>query len=65
LGRVNSAFRFLGTGPSAFGAILFGALIAWSEPLGTVNAVLVPYAVAAIIGAALTIYALFRLRLEG
>jgi Major Facilitator Superfamily len=63
LGRVNSAFRFLGTGPAAFGAFTFGALISWAEPLGPVQAVLVPYAVAAVLGAALTVYAAFRLRL--
>jgi MFS family permease len=63
LGRVNSAFRFIGTGPAAFGAITFGALIAWSEPLGRVQAVLVPYAFAAVMGAALALYAAFRLRL--
>ena len=64
LGRVNSAFRFLGTGPAAFGAFTFGALIAWAEPLGTVEAVLVPYAVAAVIGGALAVYAAICLRLE-
>lgn len=64
LGRVNSAFRFIGTGPAAFGAFTFGALIAWAEPLGTVEAVLVPYAVAAVIGGALAVYAAFCLRLE-
>ena len=60
LGRVNSAFRFLGTGPAAFGAFLFGALIALGDGAG---AVLLPYGVAAIAGAALTIYSLIRLRL--
>ena len=65
LGRVNSAFRFIGTGPAAFGAFAFGALIAWAEPAaGPVQAVLLPYAVAAAIGAVLTIYAVFRLRLD-
>lgn len=64
LGRVNSAFRFIGTGPAAFGAFAFGSLIAWAAPLGTVQSVLLPYAVAALFGAALTIFALFRLRLE-
>ena len=64
LGRVNAAFRFIGTGPAAFGAITFGALIAWAEPAGPVQAVLLPYAVAAGIGAMLTIYAAFRLRLD-
>lgn len=64
LGRVNSAFRFLGTGPAAFGAFTFGALIALADPLGTVGAVLVPYAVAAVIGGILALYAAFFLRLE-
>lgn len=64
LGRVNSAFRFIGTGPAAFGAIAFGALIAWAEPAGRVQAVLLPYAVAAGIGAVLTLYAALRLRLD-
>lgn len=63
LGRVNSAFRFIGTGPAAFGAFAFGALIAWAEPAGTAAAVLLPYAVAAGAGAVLTVYAAFRLRL--
>jgi hypothetical protein len=63
LGRVNSAFRFIGTGPAAFGAFTFGALIAWAEPFGQVQAVLVPYALAAIFGAILAVYAAFRLRL--
>jgi MFS family permease len=64
LGRVNSAFRFIGTGPAAFGAFAFGALIAWAEPMGAVRAVLLPYGVAGLIGAALTVYSAFRLRLE-
>lgn len=68
LGRVNSAFRFIGTGPAAFGAFTFGWLISWAgsgaEPWGTAEAVLLPYAVAAAIGAALTLYAGFRLHLR-
>lgn len=64
LGRVNSAFRFLGTGPAAFGSLTFGALIAWAAPLGTVEAVLVPYAVAAVMGTVLALYAAFSLRLQ-
>ena len=64
LGRVNSAFRFVGTGPAAFGAFFFGALIAWAEPAGAVQAVLLPYAVAAAIGTVLTLYAVFQLRLK-
>ena len=64
LGRVNSAFRFVGTGPAAFGAFSFGVLISWAEPAGTVQAVLLPYAVAAGIGAVLTVYAMAGLRLQ-
>lgn len=64
LGRVNSAFRFIGTGPAAFGAFTFGALIAWAEPWGAVQAVVLPYAIAAGIGAMLFLYAALRLRLE-
>jgi hypothetical protein len=64
LGRVNAAFRFIGTGPAAFGAFAFGGLISWAAPAGPVQAVLLPYAVAAGIGALLTLYAAFRLRLD-
>lgn len=64
LGRVNSAFRFIGTGPAAFGALGFGAMAGWAAPLGTVEAVLLPYVVAAVIGAALTAFAFLRLRLD-
>ena len=64
LGRVNSVFRFIGTGPSAFGAVAFGALIGWAEPAGRVQAVLLPFAVAGVIGAVLTLWAAFRLRLD-
>lgn len=64
LGRVNSAFRFIGTGPAAFGAIAFGALVGWAEGAGPVQAVLWPFAVAAVAGGALTAYAVLRLRLD-
>lgn len=64
LGRVNSAFRFIGTGPAAFGALGFGAMAGWASPAGPVAAVLLPYAVAAIIGTGLTAYAFLRLRLD-
>ncbi|MDB5665498.1 MFS transporter [Cypionkella sp.] len=64
LGRVNAAFRFIGTGPAAFGAFTFGWLISWAEPWGSAQAVLLPYAVAAAIGAALTVYAAARLQLR-
>lgn len=63
LGRVNSAFRFIGTGPAAFGAVAFGALIAWAEPMGVERAVLLHFAVTAATGAALTLYSIFRLRI--
>ncbi|MDZ4392022.1 MAG: MFS transporter [Cypionkella sp.] len=68
LGRVNSAFRFIGTGPAAFGAFTFGWLISWAgsgaEPWGTAQAVLLPYWVAAAIGGGLTLYAAARLQLR-
>lgn len=68
LGRVNSAFRFIGTGPAAFGAFSFGWLISWAgsgaEPWGSAEAVLLPYWVAAAIGGALTLYATARLHLR-
>ena len=68
LGRVNSAFRFIGTGPAAFGAFTFGWLISWAgsgaEPWGTAQAVLLPYWVAAAIAGALTLYAAARLQLR-
>jgi hypothetical protein len=63
LGRVNAAFRFIGTGPAAFGAFCFGGLISWAEPWGAVPAVLLPYGVSAVIGAALFVYSAFKLRL--
>jgi hypothetical protein len=63
LGRVNSAFRFIGTGPAAFGALAYGALVAWAEPMGATQAVVLPFAVSAAIGAVLTLYAALRLKL--
>lgn len=65
LGRVNSAYRFIGTGPAAFGAFAFGALVAWAETPGdAVNAILLPYWVASAVTALLTVYSAFRLRLR-
>lgn len=68
LGRVNSAFRFIGTGPAAFGAFTFGWLISWAgsgpEPWGAAQAVLLPYWLAAAVGGALTLYAAARLHLR-
>ncbi len=64
LGRVNSAYRFIGTGPAALGAFAFGALVAWAEtPDDKITGLLLPYAVAGAVTAALALYAAFRLRL--
>jgi MFS family permease len=68
LGRVNAAFRFIGTGPEAFGAVCFGWLIAWAQhgesPMTEPQAVLLPFTVAAVVGGVLSLYAAFRLRLD-
>ena len=64
LGRVNSAYRFIGTGPAALGAFAFGALVAWAEtPDDKITGLLLPYVVASAVTAALALYAAFRLRL--
>ena len=64
LGRVNSAYRFIGTGPAALGAFAFGALVALAEtPDDRIPALLLPYAVASGVTALLAVYAAFRLRL--
>lgn len=64
LGRVNSAYRFIGTGPAALGAFAFGALVSLAEtPDDRISALLLPYAVASAVTAALAVYAGFRLRL--
>lgn len=64
LGRVNSAYRFIGTGPAALGAFAFGALVAWAEtPDDRIPALLLPYVVASAVTALLAVYAAFRLRL--
>jgi hypothetical protein len=65
LGRVNSAYRFIGTGPAALGAFAFGALVSLLESPGDqTGALLWPYAVASGVTALLAIYAAFRLRLD-
>lgn len=65
LGRVNSAYRFIGTGPAALGAFAFGALVAWAErPDDRISGLLLAYAVAAAVTAILTVYAALRLRLD-
>jgi hypothetical protein len=65
LGRVNSAYRFIGTGPAAFGAFAFGALVSWAQTSGDLTgAILLPYAIASAVTAVLFVYAAFRLRLK-
>jgi len=65
LGRVNSAYRFIGTGPAALGAFAFGALVSLAETPGDrIGALLLPYAVASAVTGLLAVYAAFRLRLE-
>lgn len=65
LGRVNSAYRFIGTGPAALGAFAFGALVSWAQtPQDPLTGLLLPYAVASAVTAALGVYAAFRLRLD-
>lgn len=64
LGRVNSAYRFIGTGPAALGAFAFGAIVSWGQvPGDPTSGLLLPYAVAAAVTAGLAIYSAFRLRL--
>ncbi len=65
LGRVNSAYRFIGTGPAALGAFAFGAIVSAVETPGDrITALLWPYALASGVTAALAVYAMFRLRLR-
>lgn len=64
LGRVNSAYRFIGTGPAALGAFAFGALVSLARTPGDpTSGLLLPYATASAVTAALAVYAAFRLRL--
>ena len=64
LGRVNSAYRFIGTGPAALGAFAFGALGSWAQTADDpASGLLLPYAVASAVTAALALYSAFRLRL--
>jgi len=62
LGRVNSVYRFLGWGMMPIGSVLGGVVVALAEPvLGRELALRGPFLVAALITAALFIYALPRL----
>ncbi len=63
LGRVNSVYRFLGWGMMPIGAIAGGALVQLCQPiLGRESALLLPFTLAGLITAALTLYGLFRVR---
>lgn len=64
LGRVNAAYRFFGTGPSAFGALAGGVLVAAGAGLGPVAALQLPYALTAAGAGAILAYAASRLRLS-
>jgi MFS family permease len=63
LGRVNSAYRFLGNGPRPFASLLGGALVALGAPLGD-WALHLPFAVATLGGVALMIYCARYLHLD-
>jgi MFS family permease len=63
LGRVNAAFRFFGTGPSALGSIAGGGVVVLGAGLGQAGALHLVYGVIAAAAAALWIYCLLRLRL--
>jgi len=61
LGRVNAAYRFFGNGPSAFGALAGGAIVAVAMgPLGRVDALLLPYALCVVGGFAMITYVALR-----
>lgn len=63
LGRVNAAFRFFGTGPSALGSLAGGAVVVLGARFGQVAALHLLYAVIATLAGALLIYCALRLRL--
>jgi Na+/melibiose symporter-like transporter len=63
LGRVNSAYRFFGTGTNPMGAFAGGAIVAAAAPLGQA-ALHLPYAIAFAGTVGMIAYAAFRLRLE-
>ncbi len=45
LGRVNAAYRFCGTGPSALGSLAGGLVVTLGASLGPVAALQLPYAI--------------------
>lgn len=63
LGRVNSAYRFFGTGTNPLGAFCGGAVVALAAPLGD-QALHLPYALASAGAVLLLVYSAFRLRLR-
>ena len=63
LGRVNSAYRFFGTGTNPMGAFAGGAIVAAAAPLGQ-TALHLPYAIAFAGTVGMIAYAAFRLRLD-
>lgn len=64
LGRVNAVYRFFGTGPSAFGALAGGALVALAAgPLGIVDALRLPYALCLGLGLLILAYVALRVRI--
>ena len=66
LGRINSVHRFVAWGPSPFGALAAGALAAALEPhLGREAALRLPYLLAAILSAGLTLAVALAIRIPG
>ncbi|MGV8951978.1 MAG: MFS transporter [Cypionkella sp.] len=63
LGRVNAAFRFFGTGPSALGSVAGGLVVVMGARLGQTAALHLLYAVIAALAASLLVYSALRLRL--
>jgi MFS family permease len=63
LGRVNAAYRFLGSAPRPFAPLLGGALVALGAPLGS-WALHLPFAIATVGGVFLLIYCARRLHLD-
>lgn len=64
LGRVNAAYRFCGTGPSAFGAVAGGLVVTMGAPLGPVAALQLPYAICLGGAALILVFVALFLRLD-
>ncbi len=64
LGRVNAAFRFFGTGPSAAGSLTGGALVWLAHPFGASFALHLLYGIIAASAGCLLAYSAIRLRLH-